>query len=145
MGAVAKGAKGAWAAARMNRVANVIVNEGGRAFLGAIGVGHAAAGASDAADVFHYLGKKGAEVVTGTAVQSKIPGKVLQGAVTLSTQVPFVVEQTAGSVDQSAKDTATGTALTANVGQTAGQWDVGGVAKKAGTVSIERFARFFRR
>ncbi|WP_367137574.1 MULTISPECIES: hypothetical protein [Streptomyces] len=145
VGAVAKGAKGAWAAARMNKVANVVVNNGGRAFLGAIGVGRAAVGASDAAGIFDRIGKMGTEVVTGTVVQSQIPGKVLQGAVTLSTQVPLVVELSGAAVDQKAKDTATGTALTANIGQTAGQFDVVGVAKKAGTVSIERFARFFHR
>ncbi|MEU1373174.1 hypothetical protein ABZ442_05855 [Streptomyces triculaminicus] len=145
IGAVAKGAKGAWAAARMNKVANVIISDGGRAFLGAVGIGRAGKGASDAAGVFNYLGKKGAEVVTGTAVQSKIPGKVLQGAVSLTTQVPTVVDWATGTVGQSAKDAAAGTALTANFGQTVGSWDaVGNVAKSAGKISIERFSNFFK-
>ncbi|MFE9572983.1 hypothetical protein ACFYMW_31415 [Streptomyces sp. NPDC006692] len=145
IGAIAKGARGAWAAARMNKVANVIISDSGRAFLGAIGIGSAGKGASDAAGVFDYLGKKGAEAVTGTAVQSKIPGKVLQGAVSLATQVPFVVEQAGGPVGQSAKDAAGGTALTANFGQTVGSWDaVGNAAKSAGKISIERFSNFFR-
>ncbi|MFJ3922929.1 hypothetical protein [Streptomyces sp. NPDC090022] len=145
IGAVAKGAKGAWAAARMNKVANVIVSDGGRAFLGAIGIGSAGKGSSDAAGVFDYLGRKGAEAVTGTAVQSKIPGKVLQGAVTLSTQVPTVVDWATGAVGQSAKDAAAGTALTANFGQTVGSWDVvGNAAKSAGKISIERFSNFFK-
>ncbi|GGV02563.1 hypothetical protein GCM10010211_82400 [Streptomyces albospinus] len=140
VGAVAKGAKGAWAAARLNKVANVIVSNSGRAFVGAI----ASKSASDAARVFDYLGKKGAQVVTGTLVESKIPGKVLQGAVALATQVPTAVDW-ASPVDQVAKDTAAGTALTANVGQTIGEWDtVGAFTKKVGTLSLERFSRFFR-
>ncbi|MFD9333133.1 hypothetical protein ACFWBF_01740 [Streptomyces sp. NPDC060028] len=140
VGAVAKGAKGAWAAARMNKAASVIVRQSGRAFVGAI----AGKGASDATRFFDHLGRKGAGVVSGTAVQSKIPGKVLQGAVSLSTQVPLIVELSGGSAGQPAKDTATGTALTANIGQTVGEWDtVGAFATKAGTVSIERFSRFF--
>ncbi|MGW1376948.1 hypothetical protein ACWD6P_22120 [Streptomyces sp. NPDC002446] len=143
IGAIAKGARGAWAAARMNKVANVIINEGGRAFVGAI----AGKGASDAARFFDYLGKKGAGVVGGTVRQGQVAGKVLQGAVSLSTQVPLVIELSSGStVDQRAKDAATGTALTANIGQTVGNWDtVGAFAKKAGTISIERFSRFFSR
>ncbi|MFG2490563.1 hypothetical protein ACGFSD_05775 [Streptomyces caniferus] len=64
-----------------NKVANVIVSNGGRAFIGAI----ASKSASDATRIFDYLGKKGAKVVTGTVTQSKIPGKVLQGAVALAT------------------------------------------------------------
>lgn len=145
IGAVAKGARSAWAAARMNKVANVIVSDSGRAFLGAIGIGSAGKGASDAAGVFDYLGKKGAGAVSGTAVQSKIPGKVLQGAVSLSTQVPTIVDWATGTVDQAAKDTAAGTALTANFGQTVGSWDaVGNAAKSAGKISIERFSTFFK-
>lgn len=140
VGAVAKGAKGAWAAARMNKAASVIVRQSGRAFVGAI----AGKGASDATRFFDHLGRKGAGVVSGTVVESKIPGKVLQGAVSLSTQVPLIVELSGGSAGQPAKDTATGTALTANIGQTIGEWDVvGAFATKAGTVSIERFSRFF--
>ncbi|MFD8979073.1 hypothetical protein [Streptomyces sp. NPDC059564] len=140
VGAVAKGAKGAWAAARMNKAASVIVRQSGRAFVGAI----AGAGASDATRFFDHLGRKGAGVVSGTVVQSKIPGKVLQGAVSLSTQVPLIVELSGGSAGQPAKDTAAGTALTANIGQTVGEWDVvGAFAQKAGTVSVERFSRFF--
>ncbi|WP_206506609.1 hypothetical protein [Streptomyces chrestomyceticus] len=146
LGAVAKGARGAWAAARMNKVANVIVNDGGRAFLGAVGIGRAGKGASDAAGVFDYLGKKGAKAITGTTTESKIPGKVLQGSVVLATQVPFVVELSTGSVDESAKDTASSTTLTVGFDQTVGEWDaVGNVAKKAGKVSLERFSKFFRR
>ncbi|MFG2400355.1 hypothetical protein [Streptomyces lydicus] len=146
IGAVAKGAKGAWAAARMNKVANVIVNTGGQAFLGAIGIGAAGKGASDAAKVFDYLGKKGSQNVGGTVRQGQIAGKVLQGAVTMITQVPLVVELSSGSsVDQKAKDAATGTALIANLGQTVGEWDlVGAYVKKAGTISIKRFSAFFR-
>ncbi|WP_031067618.1 hypothetical protein [Streptomyces ochraceiscleroticus] len=113
VGAVAKGARAAWAAARMNKVANVIVNQGGRAFAGAI----AGKGASDASHIFDYIGQKGAQVVKGTVSQGQIAGKVLQGSVSLTTQVPLVIElSTKTAVDQQAKDAATGTALTANVG-----------------------------
>ncbi|AJC60275.1 hypothetical protein [Streptomyces sp. 769] len=140
VGAVAKGAKGAWAAARLNKVANVIVSNSGRAFVGAI----ASKSASDAARVFDYLGKKGAQVVTGTVIESKIPGKVLQGAVALTTQVPTAIDW-ATPVDQVAKDTAAGTVLTANIGQTIGEWDtVGAFTKKAGTRSLETFGNFFK-
>ncbi|MGW2364646.1 hypothetical protein ACWCZ5_03550 [Streptomyces sp. NPDC001667] len=141
VGAVSKGAKGAWAAARMNKVANVIVSNSGRAFIGAI----ASKSASDANRVFDYLGKKGAQAVTGTATQSKIPGKVLQGAVALITQVPTAVDWATNHVDQSAKDTAAGTALTANIGQTVSEWDtVGMFTKKVGTISLNRFSMFFK-
>ncbi|QRX94848.1 hypothetical protein [Streptomyces noursei] len=140
VGSVAKGAKGAWAAARLNKVANVIVSNGGRAFMGAI----ASKSASDATRIFDYLGKKGAQVVTGTVIESKIPGRVLQGAVALTTQVPTAIDW-ATPVDQVAKDTAAGTALTANIGQTIGEWDtVGAFTKKAGTRSLETFSKFFR-
>ncbi|MEU8781349.1 hypothetical protein [Streptomyces sp. NPDC048637] len=143
VGAVAKGAKGAWAAARMNKVANVIFSESGRAFVGAI----AGKGASNAARIFDHVGKKGAALVEGTVSQGQLAGKVLQGSVSLATQVPLVIELSSGStVDQAAKNAATGTALTANFGQTVGEWDtVGTAVKKAGTISIERFSRFFSR
>ncbi|MHC0430935.1 hypothetical protein ACX6XY_12195 [Streptomyces sp. O3] len=141
VGTVSKGAKGAWAAARMNKVANVVVSNSGRAFVGAI----ASKSASDASRVFDYLGKKGAKAVTGTATQSKIPGKVLEGAFALATQVPTAVDW-ATPVDQSAKDTAARTVLSASIGQTVGEWNTVGVfTKKAGTVSLERFSNFFKK
>ncbi|MFD7168886.1 hypothetical protein [Streptomyces violascens] len=142
VGAIAKGARSAWAGARLNIEANALLTRGGREFVGAI----AGKGASDASNFFDRLGKKGVEVVSGTVTQSKIPGKVLQGAVSLATQVPLIVELSSGhTADQRAKDAAAGTALTANIGQTVGEWDtVGAFAKKAGTISLERFSSFFK-
>ncbi|MEU9334402.1 hypothetical protein AB0D49_14760 [Streptomyces sp. NPDC048290] len=141
VGSVAKGAKAAWAAARMNKVANVIISNGGRAFIGAMAV----KGGADAARVSDYLGQRAVKVITGTTTGSKIPGKVLQGAVALATQVPTAVEWANQPVEQAAKNTSAGTALTANLGQTVGEWDgIGIIAQKAKSVSLSRFSAFFK-
>ncbi|MFE4016498.1 hypothetical protein ACFXPZ_03505 [Streptomyces sp. NPDC059101] len=62
----------------------------------------------------------------------------------LTTRVPTAIDW-ATPVDQAAKDTAVGTALTANIGQTVGEWDtVDAFTEKVGTRSLETFSKFFK-
>ncbi|GAA2951357.1 hypothetical protein [Streptomyces enissocaesilis] len=117
--------------------ASVVSKTAGRTFLATTG----GSGASEATTVFNYIGTKGARVVGTSTTSGKIAGKVLQGSVNLSTQVPLVVEMAAGTDMSAPKNAATGTALTANYGQSIGSWGaVGSAAKKTGTVSLAAFA-----
>ncbi|MEU3776374.1 hypothetical protein AB0F11_24855 [Streptomyces sp. NPDC032472] len=117
--------------------ASVVSKTAGRTFLATTG----GSAASDASAVFNYIGTKGAKVVGTSTSSGKIAGKVLQGSVNLSTQVPLVVELAAGTDMSDPKTAATGTALTANYGQSIGSWGaVGTAAKRTGTVSLALFA-----
>ncbi|RKT07938.1 hypothetical protein BX286_6015 [Streptomyces sp. 3211.6] len=144
IGAVAKSLKAGRAAMKTigtagNAVskASVVSKTAGRTFLATTG----GSAASDASAVFNYIGTKGAKVVSGSATSGKIAGKVLQGSVNLSTQVPLVVELASGTDMSDPKTAATGAALTANYGQSIGSWGaVGAAAKKSGTVSLALFA-----
>ncbi|MGW6691921.1 hypothetical protein [Streptomyces sp. NPDC054961] len=144
IGAVAKSLKAGRAAMKTigtagNAVskASVVSKTAGRTFLATTG----GSAASDASAVFNYIGTKGAKVVGTSTSSGKIAGKVLQGSVNLSTQVPLVVELASGTDMSDPKTAATGTALTANYGQSIGSWGaVGAAAKKSGTVSLALFA-----
>ncbi|MER5563227.1 hypothetical protein ABT071_32010 [Streptomyces sp. NPDC002506] len=104
------------------------------------------AGASDASKVFNYIGTKGAKAVKASENAGQIAGKVLQGSINLSTQIPLVVEMASGTDQTDAKTGATGAALTANYGQSIGSWGaVGTAAQKTGTVSLSLFAKIIGR
>ncbi|MFD9357239.1 hypothetical protein [Streptomyces sp. NPDC060031] len=144
VGAVAKSLKAGRAAMKTIGVAggavskaSVVSKAAGRSFLATTG----GSAASEASTVFNYIGTKGAKVVGTSTASGKIAGKVLQGSVDLATQVPLVVEMAAGTDMTDPKNAATGTALTANYGQSIGSWDaVGSAAKKTGTLSLAAFA-----
>lgn len=144
IGAVAKSLKAGGAAMKTIGTASgavskasVVSKTAGRTFLATTG----GSAASDASTVFNYIGTKGAKVVGTSTSSGKIAGKVLQGSVNLSTQVPLVVELAAGTDMSDPKNAATGTALTANYGQSIGSWGaVGTAAKRTGTVSLALFA-----
>ncbi|MFJ8473526.1 hypothetical protein [Kitasatospora sp. NPDC094011] len=149
VGAVAKSLKAGKAitktigtGAKASYRASVGVRRAGLTFLAETG----GKGASEASSVFNYIGTKGAKIVKATEQTGKIAGKVLQGAVNLSTQIPLAVEMAAGGDMTNEKYVASGTALTANYGQTIGSWGpVGSAAKKAGTVSLATFAKIIGR
>ncbi|MGW5820556.1 hypothetical protein [Streptomyces noursei] len=141
IGAVAKSVQAGATAMRAADSVLVSTKTAGQTFLAVTG----GAAAADASLVAEYLGKTGAKLVGATVQQGKAAGKLLQGSVNLSTQVPLVLELFGTTVDQSAKDSATGTALTANYGQSVGSWGVVGTAAKKGTiVTIARFGRFLK-
>ncbi|MGA5822879.1 hypothetical protein ACPC54_34085 [Kitasatospora sp. NPDC094028] len=149
VGAVAKGLKAGRAitktigvGAKASYKASVGVRRAGLTFLAETG----GSGASDATKVFNYIGTKGAKVVGASEKAGKLTGKVLQGSVNLSTQVPLVVEMSTGADMGQEKDYASRAALTANYGQTIGSWGVvGSAAQKAGTVSLATFAKIIGR
>ncbi|MGW0283929.1 hypothetical protein ACWDXT_12540 [Streptomyces sp. NPDC003236] len=149
VGAVAKSLKAGRAVvktigtgAKASYKASVGVRRAGLTFLAETG----GSGASDATKVFNYIGTKGAKVVGATEKAGKLTGKVLQGSVNLSTQIPLVVEMSTGADMGQEKNVAGGAALTANYGQTIGSWGtVGTAAQKAGTVSLATFAKIIGR
>ncbi|MFG2622174.1 hypothetical protein ACGFXC_31605 [Streptomyces sp. NPDC048507] len=129
VGAVAKGLKAGRTAmktigtgAKAVTKASVVSKAAGRSFLATTG----GTGASEASAVFNYLGTKGAKAVGASTTAGKLSGKVLQGSVNLSTQVPVVVEMTTGADMADPKNVAAGSALTANYGQSIGNWGAGG-------------------
>ncbi|KJS63837.1 hypothetical protein [Streptomyces rubellomurinus] len=130
------------AGAKAGHKASVGVRRAGLTFLSETG----GTGASDASKVFNYIGTKGAKIVGATEKAGQITGKVLQGSVNLSTQIPLVVEMASGADLADAKTGATGAALTANYGQSIGSWGaVGTAAQKAGTISLSTFAKIIGR
>ncbi|MFJ7278515.1 hypothetical protein [Kitasatospora sp. NPDC098663] len=149
VGAVAKSLKAGravtktiGAGAKASYKASVGVRRAGLTFLAETG----GSGASDATKVFSYLGTKGAKAVGASEKAGKLTGKVLQGSVNLSTQIPLVVEMSTGADMSQEKNVAGGAALTANYGQTIGSWGiVGDAAQKAGTVSLATFAKIIGR
>ncbi|MFD4531974.1 hypothetical protein ACFWNL_20170 [Kitasatospora sp. NPDC058397] len=149
VGAVAKSLKAGKAivktigtGAKASYKASVGVRRAGLTFLAETG----GSKASDATKVFNYIGTKGAKVVGASEKAGKIAGKVLQGSVNLSTQVPLVVEMSTGADMSQAKEGASGAALTANYGQSIGSWGiVGDAAKKTGTVSLATFSKIIGR
>lgn len=149
IGAVAKSLKAGKAVvktigtgAKAGYKASVGVRRAGLTFLAETG----GTGASDATKVFNYIGTKGAKVLKASEKAGQIAGKVLQGSVNLSTQIPLVVEMACGADLADAKTGATGAALTANYGQSIGSWGaVGTAAQKAGTISLATFARIIGR
>ncbi|MFJ9079400.1 hypothetical protein ACIRO3_29780 [Streptomyces sp. NPDC102278] len=149
VGAVAKSLKAGKAitktfgvGAKLGTKASVSVRRAGLTFLAET----AGSGASDASKVFNYIGTKGAKVLGASEKAGQITGKVLQGSVNLSTQVPLVTEMATGADMTDGKSAATGTALTANYGQTIGSWGaVGSAAQKTGTVSLGLFAKVIGR
>ncbi|MFF1788402.1 hypothetical protein ACFVX9_18320 [Kitasatospora sp. NPDC058243] len=149
VGAVAKSLKAGKAVvktigtgAKASYKASVGVRRAGLTFLAETG----GSGASDATKVFNYIGTKGAKVVGASEKAGKLAGKVLQGSVNLSTQVPLVVEMSTGTDMSQAKEGASGAALTANYGQSIGSWGiVGDAAKKTGTVSLATFSKIIGR
>ncbi|CAN3983280.1 hypothetical protein [Kitasatospora purpeofusca] len=149
VGAVAKSLKAGKAitktigtGAKASYKASVGVRRAGLTFLAETG----GSGASDVSKVFNYIGTKGAKVLGASEKAGQIAGKVLQGSVNLSTQIPLVVEMSTGSDLSDAKTAAAGTALTANYGQSIGHWGaVGTAAQKAGTVSLATFAKIIGR
>ncbi|MFF3153226.1 hypothetical protein [Streptomyces sp. NPDC057910] len=157
VGSVAKSLKAGRAAvkvigtsAKAATKAKVFTGVAGREFLGLTGgAGKGAAAIKDAAEatkVFDYIGRKGAKLVKASESSGKIAGKVLQGSVNLSTQVPLVVEMTSGTDMSDPKNAAAGTALTANFGQSIGSWGVVGAAgKKGATLSIATFSKIIGR
>ncbi|RSO40255.1 hypothetical protein DMH15_15485 [Streptomyces sp. WAC 06725] len=102
--------------AKASYKASVAVRRAGYTFLAEPG----GTGASDATKVFKYLGDKGAKALRGSEKAGETAGKVLQGSVNLSTQVPLVSEMASGKDMSSAKNTASAAALTANHGQSTG-------------------------
>ncbi|MFB6991309.1 hypothetical protein ACFC0C_26515 [Streptomyces sp. NPDC056178] len=122
--------------------ARVAVRRAGLTFLAETG----GAEASNASKVFDYIGAKGAKIVRLSEQSGKIAGKVLQGSVNLSTQVPLVVEMASGQDMTQPKNAAGGTALTANLGRSTGSWGpVGTAAQKADTTSLATFSKIIGR
>ncbi|PAU47867.1 hypothetical protein CK936_16285 [Streptomyces albireticuli] len=122
--------------------AQVATRRAGLIFLAETG----GTGAADAAKIFDYIGTKGAKAVGASASAGKLTGKVLQGSVNLSTQIPLVIEMATGKDMGQEKNVAGGAALTANYGQTIGSWGaVGTAAKKTATVSLAAFAKIIAR
>ncbi|WEB41721.1 hypothetical protein MOV08_22240 [Streptomyces yunnanensis] len=133
IGAAAKGLKAGTASMRAVSGLKVASRAAGRTFLAEV----AGKGGSEASKVFTYIGARGAKAVGASANAGKIAGKVMQGSISLATQVPLAIEFATGSDQSDAKGAATGAALTANFGHTAGSWGaVGSAAQKGGTITL---------
>ncbi|MFJ9615315.1 hypothetical protein [Streptomyces noursei] len=138
IGATAKGLKAGTASMRAVGGLKAASRAAGRTFLAEV----AGKGASEASKVFTYIGTRGAKAVGASAHAGKITGKVLQGSINLTTQIPLAIEFTTGSDQGDVKEAATGTALIANYGQSVGSWGaVGSAAQKGGTVTLSLLSR----
>ncbi|WP_267033313.1 hypothetical protein [Streptomyces sp. NBC_00091] len=142
IGAAAKGLKAGTTSMRAVGSLKVASRAAGRTFLAEV----AGKGASEASKVFTYVGARGAKALGASTNAGKIAGKVMQGSITLATQVPDVLELTTGSDQGTAGDVATGAGLTAECGNSIGNWGaVGSAAKKGGTVTLATLGRIVGR
>ncbi|PJJ03754.1 hypothetical protein BX264_4148 [Streptomyces sp. 2333.5] len=139
-GAVAKGLRTGTVSMRSVGKVGVAVRSGGRAFLAATG----GAAAAEAGAIARYLGAKGAQFVGATKQGGVVAGKVIQGSVSMATQIPTVVALSTGVESGTADSVATGTDLTVGTLEMVGDWKVfGNISKRAGTVSIAAFSKVF--
>ncbi|MGW1373532.1 hypothetical protein ACWD6P_04535 [Streptomyces sp. NPDC002446] len=141
VGALGKAARAGNLAMRSVGRAGVAVRSGGRAFLAAT----SGAAAAEAGAIANYLGTSGAKFVGASARQGKVIGKVIQGTVDLATQIPTVVSLAGGDDTDTAEDVATAVDFTQGMADNVGDWaEMGsGAAKKAGKISLARFAAAF--
>ncbi|MFJ2745693.1 hypothetical protein ACIO3O_39240 [Streptomyces sp. NPDC087440] len=142
VGAVAKGVRAGTTAMKTVGKAGAAMRAGSKAFMAAAG----GVAASHASAPFKYLGSQGAKLVGTTTKSGRVAGKVIQGAVELTTQVPTVIELAAGAdMDTSKKVGTAGEILTGSAnagGARVGEWiEVGLRARRGGTTSLARFAR----
>ncbi|MEU1075960.1 MULTISPECIES: hypothetical protein [unclassified Streptomyces] len=139
-GALAKGLRTGAVSMRSVGKVGVAVRSGGRAFLAATG----GAAAAEAGAISRYLGAKGARIVGATAKQGVVAGKVIEGSVSMATQIPTAVALSTGEESEGAGEVATGTDLTIGTLEQVGEWKVvGNMSKGAGKVSIATFSKIF--
>ncbi|MFI9311523.1 hypothetical protein [Streptomyces triculaminicus] len=139
-GAVAKGLRAGTVSMRSVGKVGVAVRSGGRAFLAATG----GAAAAEAGAISRYLGARAAEFVGATARQGVVAGKVIEGSVSMATQIPTAVALSTGAGSEAAESAATGTDLTVGTLETVGDWKVvGDFSKRAGRVSVATFSKVF--
>ncbi|MFH8346385.1 hypothetical protein [Streptomyces sp. NPDC018045] len=139
-GAVVKGLRTGAVSMRSVGKVGVAARSGGRAFLAATG----GAAAAEAGAISRYLGAKAARYVGATTQQGVVAGKVIQGSVSMATQIPTAVALSTGEGSATADKAATGTDLTLGTLETVGEWKVvGNISKRAGKVSLATFAKVF--
>ncbi|MGA5560627.1 hypothetical protein ACPCUV_05500 [Streptomyces platensis] len=141
VGALGKAARAGKLTMRSVGKASVAVRSGGRAFLAATG----GAAAAEAGTIANYLGTTGAKFINASANQGKVAGKVIQGTIDLATQIPVAVSLAGADDIDTAEDVATAVDFTQGMADNVGDWAEMGAAaaKKAGNVSLARFAAAF--
>ncbi|CAM5321913.1 hypothetical protein [Streptomyces abikoensis] len=141
VGAFGKAARAGKLAMRSVGKASVAVRSGGRAFLAATG----GASAADAGLIADYLGTAGAKLVGASARQGKVAGKVIEGTVALATEIPTSLALAGAADSDTAQDTGTTVDFARGMADHLGDWVEMGAAnaKKAGSISLARFAMAF--
>ncbi|MEV4438853.1 hypothetical protein AB0K09_07495, partial [Streptomyces sp. NPDC049577] len=101
--------------------------------------------AAEAGAIADYLGTTGAKLFGASASQGRLAGKVIQGTVDLATQIPTAVALAGAADTDTAEDAATTVDFARGMADNVGDWaEMGaGAAKKAGKISLARFAAAF--